>query len=217
MQIKITSYSGFVHFYPFWGKLPQAFSSCPSPQTILAQDVTTPKMPSGTCLRPSHGAGRWTDKSNRQPKLGGCFPLKIFPSQGDCPALLITVTKNLLLSMSSSLSETNNPKWVPLRTIVVQLLSQVWLLATPWTAACQASLSFTISWSLLKLMFMESMKMPSNHLEPCGPFLPSAWGWPWRHLLLEDGSLRDLDPKQEDQNPVLTLSDQIHLPGLKYY
>ena len=150
MQIKITSYSGFVHFYPFWGKLPQAFSSCPSSQTILAQDVTTPKMPSGTCLRPSHGAGRWTDKSNRQPKLGGCFPLKIFPSQGDCPALLITVTKNLLLSMSSSLSETNNPKWVPLRTIVVQSLSQVWLLATPWTAACQASLSFTVSWSLFK-------------------------------------------------------------------
>ena len=35
--------------------------------------------------------------------------------------------------------------------------------ATPWTAAHQASLSFTISWSLLKLMFIESVK-PSNHL-----------------------------------------------------
>ena len=34
--------------------------------------------------------------------------------------------------------------------ITVQSLSRIWLLETPWTAACQASLSFTISWSLLK-------------------------------------------------------------------
>ena len=46
---------------------------------------------------------------------------------------------------------------------VVQLLSHVQLLVTPWTAACQASLSFTISWSLPKPMSTESM-MPSNHL-----------------------------------------------------
>ena len=38
--------------------------------------------------------------------------------------------------------------------------------ATPWTATCQASLSFTISWSLLKLMSIESV-MPSNHLALC--------------------------------------------------
>ena len=41
---------------------------------------------------------------------------------------------------------------------------------TPWTAACQASLSFTISLSLLKLMSIESM-MPSNHLIFCRPLL----------------------------------------------
>ena len=45
----------------------------------------------------------------------------------------------------------------------VHLLSCIWLLVTPWTAAHQASLSFTISWSLLKLMSTESV-MPSNHL-----------------------------------------------------
>ena len=39
----------------------------------------------------------------------------------------------------------------------------VWLFGTPWTAACQASPSFTISCNLLKLMSVESM-MPSNHL-----------------------------------------------------
>ena len=41
---------------------------------------------------------------------------------------------------------------------------------TPWTAACQASLSITNSWSLLKLMSTESV-MPSNHLILCCPFL----------------------------------------------
>ena len=41
---------------------------------------------------------------------------------------------------------------------------------TPWTAACQASLSFTISWSLLKFMSTESV-MPSSHLILCHPLL----------------------------------------------
>ena len=45
----------------------------------------------------------------------------------------------------------------------VHSFCRVWLFATPWTAACQASLSITISWSLLKLMSIESV-MPSNHL-----------------------------------------------------
>ena len=45
----------------------------------------------------------------------------------------------------------------------VQLLSRVWLFATPWIAARQASLSITISWSSLRLTSIESM-MPSSHL-----------------------------------------------------
>ena len=52
----------------------------------------------------------------------------------------------------------------------VQSLSHVWLFGTPWTTVLQASLSFTISWSLLKLMSMESV-MPSNHLILCRPLL----------------------------------------------
>ena len=61
-----------------------------------------------------------------------------------------------------------------LAIVVVQLLSLVWLFATPWTAACQTSLFFTISRSLLKLMSIELM-MPSNHLILCQPLflLPS--------------------------------------------
>ena len=46
---------------------------------------------------------------------------------------------------------------------VVQTLSPVRLFVTPWTAARQASLSFTITWSLLRLKCIESV-MPSNHL-----------------------------------------------------
>ena len=52
----------------------------------------------------------------------------------------------------------------------VQSLSRVRLLATPWTAARQASLSFTNSRSLLKLTYIESA-MPSNHLILCNPLL----------------------------------------------
>ena len=52
----------------------------------------------------------------------------------------------------------------------VQLLGSVRLFTTPWTAALQASLSITNSWSLLKLMSIESV-MPSNHLILCPPLL----------------------------------------------
>ena len=52
----------------------------------------------------------------------------------------------------------------------VQLLSCVWLFATPWTTAHQASLSITSSWSLPKPMSIVSV-MPSNHLILCHPLL----------------------------------------------
>ena len=55
-------------------------------------------------------------------------------------------------------------------SVVVQLLSCVQLFVNPWTAAHQASLSFTISQSLLKLMSIESV-MPSNHLILWHPLL----------------------------------------------
>ena len=59
---------------------------------------------------------------------------------------------------------------------VVQSLSYVWLFPIPWTAACQAFLSITISWSLLKLMSIE-LVMLSNHLILCHPllFLPPVF------------------------------------------
>ena len=59
--------------------------------------------------------------------------------------------------------------------VTVQSLSHVQRFETPWAAARQASLSFTISWSLLKFKSIESV-MPSNHLILCCPLLlPSVF------------------------------------------
>ena len=56
----------------------------------------------------------------------------------------------------------------------LQSLSRVRLFVTPWTTACQASVSITNSWSLLKLISVESV-MPSCHLILCGPLQPSIF------------------------------------------
>ena len=56
-------------------------------------------------------------------------------------------------------------------TFVAQLLSCVRLFGPPWTAPCQAPLSFTISWSLLKFMSIESVVPSINHLILCRPLL----------------------------------------------
>ena len=55
----------------------------------------------------------------------------------------------------------------------VQLLSRIWLFATPWTTACQASLSITNSWSLLKLVHLVSDAIQPSHplLSPSPPTL----------------------------------------------
>ena len=71
------------------------------------------------------------------------------------------------------LNKTNSKRkdTITLKVVVaVQLLSCVWLFVTSWTAAHQASLSITISWSLFKFMSIESV-MLSNHLTLCHPLL----------------------------------------------
>ena len=62
-------------------------------------------------------------------------------------------------------------------SVSVQSLSHVRLFATPWTATHQASLSITDSWSLLKLMCIESV-MPCNHLILCHPLLLCLQSFP---------------------------------------
>ena len=76
----------------------------------------------------------------------------------------------------------------------VQLLSCVRLFATPWTAACQASLSITNSWSLLKLTSVKSV-MPSNHLILCHPLLLLPSIFPSIRVFSNESVLRIRWPK----------------------
>ena len=76
----------------------------------------------------------------------------------------------------------------------VQSLSLVWLFATPWTAAHQASLSITNSQSLLKLMPIESM-MPCNHLILCLLLLLPPSNFPSIRVFSNESALRIRWPK----------------------
>ena len=96
----------------------------------------------------------------------GCHTLLqgIFPTQGLSPGLLC-----LSPALTGLSSLPGKPHWF-LQFSSVQSLSRVWLFATSWIAACQASLSITISQSSLKLTSIESV-MPSSHLILCRPLL----------------------------------------------
>ena len=76
----------------------------------------------------------------------------------------------------------------------VQSLSRVQLFATPWTAAHQASLSITNSWSWLKLTSIESV-MPSNHLILCHPLLLLPSIFPSIRVFSNESALRIRWPK----------------------
>ena len=76
----------------------------------------------------------------------------------------------------------------------VQLLSCIHLFATPWTAARQASLSITNSWSLPKFMSIESV-MPSNHLILCHPLLLLPSIFPRIRVFSNESALRIRWPK----------------------
>ena len=76
----------------------------------------------------------------------------------------------------------------------VQSLSHVRLFATPWTAAHQASLSITNSWSLLKLISIE-LVMPSNYLILCHPLLLLLSSFPSIRVFSNESALRIRWPK----------------------
>ena len=76
----------------------------------------------------------------------------------------------------------------------VQLLSRVGLIATPWTAACQASLSITNSWSSPKLISIESV-MPSNHIILCHPLLLLSSIFPSIRVFSNESALHVRWPK----------------------
>ena len=76
--------------------------------------------------------------------------------------------------------------------LVVQSLSRVWLFATPWTAACQPSLSFTVTWSLLKSCPLSQGCYPaiSSSVTPffsCPQSFPASGSFLMSHLFISDG------------------------------
>ena len=84
--------------------------------------------------------------------------------------VLMSIGLEARLLTLNSYPDINCISWISNFVVAVQLLSHVQLFVIPWTTAYQASLSFTISWSLLKLVSTESM-MPFNHLILCCPLL----------------------------------------------
>ena len=91
----------------------------------------------------------------------------LYPSPGDLPDLGI---KPMSLASPALMGGFFTPSATYSVSVSVQLLSHVRLFVTPWTAAHQAYLSITNSWSLPKAMSIESV-MPSSHLILCRPLL----------------------------------------------
>ena len=96
--------------------------------------------------------------------------------------------------ISFSWSFLKNPAHCSSQFSSVQSLSRVRLFATPWTAAHQASLSITNSWSLPKLMSIGSV-MPSNHLILCHPLILLSLIFPSFRVFSNESALRIRWPK----------------------
>ena len=117
-----------------------------------------------------------------------CWGEGIWPKLAALPLMHSLAHMSLIVSNSGKIFSRNSHQKVLCKSdffcgwpVVVQSLSSVQLFATPWTAACQASLSFTITWNLLKPMSIESV-MPSNHLILCHPSFScpqSCWPKYW--------------------------------------
>ena len=91
--------------------------------------------------------------------------------------------------------------------LLFQSLCLVQLFATPWSAACQASLSFTISRSLLKLMSIESV-MPSNYLIFCCPLLLLLSMFPNIRVFFNESTLPIRWPKYWSFSFSISLSNE---------
>ena len=110
-------------------------------------------------------------------------------------------------------------------TVVFQSLSHVQLFATPWTAARQASLSITNSWSLLKLMSIGSV-MPSNHLIRCSPLLLLPSIFPSIRVFSNESTLHirwpkywsfsfNISPSREHSGLISFRMDWLDLPAVQ--
>ena len=123
------------------------------------------------------------------------LPKEDFLSGCSDPGLLFILVCMLLLAVAA---------------VFVQSLSLVWLFATPWIAACQISLSFTVSWSLLKVMPIESV-MRSNHLILCRPLLLLPSVFPSIRVFSSESGLHSRWPKHWSFSISISRQTLIHL------
>ena len=102
----------------------------------------------------------------------------------------------LLLLLFLIMTVMNNRWWERIRNVLssVQSINCVWLFVTPWTAACQGSVSIKNSWSLPKLMSIEPL-MPYNHLILCHPLLLSPSIFPSIRVFSNESVLHMRWPK----------------------
>ena len=101
-------------------------------------------------------------------------------------------------------------------TVVVELLSHIQFFATPWTAACQGSLSFTLSQSLVKLMSIESV-IPSNHLILCCPLLLLPSIFLILNVFSNESALHIRQPKCWSFNFSISVSSSNEYSGLSSF
>ena len=110
------------------------------------------------------GLPRWLNSGESACQAGHLCVIPepgISPGEGNDNALQYSCLGNLV---------DTGPWWAVVQSSSVQLLSHVWFFAIPWTAADWASLSFANSWSLFKVMSIETV-MPSSHPILCHPLL----------------------------------------------
>ena len=130
--------------------------------------ILSPRYPFAFNLSQHHGLFQWVGSSCGQ-SIGASASASVLPMN-----IQDWFPLGLTGLISRSWSDAQESSSTKVQFSSVQSLSCVRLFATPWITARQASLSITNSWSLLKLMPIESV-MPSNHLILCHPllFLPS--------------------------------------------
>ena len=120
--------------------------------------------------------------------------------------LVVPLNRNLINSIYQ-----NTDNWQPFSgfpfPVVVQSLCRVQLFATSWTAAHQASLSFTISPSLLKLMSIE-LVVPSSHLILCRPLLLLPSVFPSITVFSNESALHIRWPKDWSFSFSISLSNE---------
>ena len=122
-----------------------------------------------------------SSKSVLRRALSSDFPCQVPSSLPSLTLHLIIMTSHIYTFISSYV-------------VVVQSLGHVWLFVTPWTTADQALLSLTISQSLSKFMFLESV-IPSNHLILCHSLLLLPSIFPSIRIFSSDSSLHIRWPK----------------------